>query len=196
MSRPDSAPSVHEHTSELPTHETREEPIPEAGLLGRAIDRLGFIFAVGIVAAAVFLLMEVFLRYALNAPTIWAHETATFLCGLAFLYGGLFCVSRDRHIRVVLIYDALPARARKALDIFTSLASMIASGFFAYAAWLMLSKAVWSPMGDLRLERSGSAWNPPLPAYLKIFLFVLMLVMCAQFAVIVVKQLKKPAKDI
>ncbi|WP_353476074.1 TRAP transporter small permease (plasmid) [Salipiger sp. H15] len=195
MSRPQTPEAQHELAAELPTHETREAPIPEAGLLGHWIDRLGYLFAAGIVAAALFLLMEVFLRYVLNAPTIWAHETATFLCGLAFLYGGLFCVSRDRHIRVVMIYDALPARGRKALDLFISLASMIASGFFAYAAWLMLTKAVWSPAGDLRLERSGSAWNPPLPAYLKIFLFVLMLVMCAQFAVILARQLRKPGKD-
>ena len=35
---------------------------PEAGLMGRLVDRVAFLFAAGIVAAATILLMEVFLR--------------------------------------------------------------------------------------------------------------------------------------
>lgn len=73
---------------------------PEAGLLGRLVDRFGYVFAVGIVVAAAILLVEVFLRYIFNRPTIWAHETTTFLCGIAFIYGGLYCASRNSHIRV------------------------------------------------------------------------------------------------
>ena len=90
--------------------------LPEAGLLGRLVDRGGYVFAVGIVAAAVILLMEVFLRYVFNRPTIWAHETTTFLCGIAFVYGGLYCASRNSHIRVVLIYDHLSPYWRRVMD--------------------------------------------------------------------------------
>lgn len=166
----------------LPSEDILELP-PAAGRIGRGIERLGFLFAAGIVIAALMLLMEVFLRYVLNAPTIWAHETATFLCALAFLYGGLLCASRDSHIRVVLLYDALPERARQGVSIFISLISAVASGFFAYAAWLMVTKSVWAPSGAVRFERSGSAWNPAIPAWTKIFLFVIMIVMTLQFAI-------------
>lgn len=167
-------------------------PVPaEAGRLGRLIHAGSYVFAGGIVIAAVMLLMEVFLRYVLNRPTIWAHETSTFLCALAFLYGGLFCVSRDSHIRVVLIYDALSPRFRRIFDVVISIASTIACAFFAYAAWLMASKAIWTPAGDMRVERSGSAWNPPLPALLKIALFVMLVVMCIQFGIFVINYLKK-----
>lgn len=164
---------------------------PEAGLFGQLVNRAGYLFAAGIVISAGVLLMEVILRYALNRPTIWAHETSTFLCALAFLYGGLFCVSRDSHIRVVLIYDALSPRFRRIFDVVISIASTIACAFFAYAAWLMASKAIWTPAGDMRVERSGSAWNPPLPALLKIALFVMLVVMCIQFGIFVINYLKK-----
>lgn len=86
--------------------------VPEAGALGRLIDKVGYVFAIGIVLAALILLLEVFLRYVLNSPTIWAHETTVFLCGAAFVFGGLYCTARNTHIRVVLLYDHFsPARA-------------------------------------------------------------------------------------
>jgi len=95
--------------------------VAEAGLLGRAIDKVAYWFAVGIVAAAVILLLEVFLRYVMGSPTLWAHETTIFLCSMAFVFGGLYCTGRNKHIRVVLIYDHLPPRLRRAADVLISL---------------------------------------------------------------------------
>lgn len=159
---------------------------PEAGLMGRLVDRCGYIFAAGIVLSAAVLLMEVVLRYAVNSPTIWAHETTVFLCGLAFVFGGLYCTSRNSHIRVVLLYDILPAKVRRVFDILISITCAIASGFFAYAAWHMVTRAVWTPAGDIRLETTGSAWSPPTPALIKIFIFVVMVLLIAQFLIFAV----------
>jgi len=161
-------------------------PIDEAGLLGRWVDRGGLLFAAGIVLSMVILLNEVVLRYLFNAPTIWAHETTIFLCGAAFLYGGLYCTARDRHIRVVLIYDALPDRARRMLDVVISLICMVASGFFAFAAWLMVQKAAFRPDGSFRLERSGSAWDPVYPGLIKVFLLIVLGIMTVQFLILAV----------
>ncbi|SES33920.1 TRAP-type C4-dicarboxylate transport system, small permease component [Tranquillimonas rosea] len=163
---------------------SKSRALPEAGRLGRIVDKGGWLFAAGIVVAAIILLIEVFLRYVFNSPTSWAHETTTFLCGIAFLYGGLFCAARNTHVRVVLIYDALPARLRRIFDVVISAASAVAALFFAYAAWLMVQKAVYAPSGDIRLERSGSAWNPPYPAFTKIFLLAMLILLTAQFIVL------------
>ena len=164
---------------------------PEAGLLGRIVDRAGYAFAVGIVLAAIILLMEVFLRYVFNRPTIWAHETTTFLCGIAFIYGGLFCASRNSHIRVVLIYDHVSPYWRRVLDIIISGASCVATLFFVYAGWLMVERAMYTPGGDFRLERSGSAWNPPTPALLKIFLLIILALLALQYLIFIVNHLKR-----
>lgn len=161
-------------------------PIPEAGILGRIIDRGGWIFAAGIFIAMLILIQEIVLRYVFNNPTAWAHETTVFLCGAAFVYGGLFCAARDEHIRVVLIYDAIPDRARRVLDIVISLVCALAAGFFAYAAILMVQKAAFRPDGSIRLESSGSAWDPVYPGVLKIFLMVVLFVMTAQFVILAV----------
>lgn len=158
--------------------------IPEAGRLGRWIDRGGLLFAAGIVISMLVLIQEVVLRYVFNAPTIWAHETTVFLCGCAFVYGGLYCASHDRHIRVVLIYDWLPAGVRRGLDVAISVICALASGMFCWAAWIMVSRAAFSPDGSVRLESSGSAWDPAFPALIKIFLMVVMGLMAIQFVVL------------
>nr|WP_245727011.1 TRAP transporter small permease [Paracoccus isoporae] len=159
--------------------------------MGRIVDRVGYVFAAGIVVAAAVLLMEVFLRYLLNRPTIWAHETTVFLCGLAFTFGGLYCTSRNSHIRVVLLYDVISPGLRRIFDIVISLASAIAAGFFAYAAWHMVTRSVWAPSGEIRLETTGSAWSPPTPALIKIFVFVVMLLLVVQFLILAVNYARR-----
>jgi TRAP-type C4-dicarboxylate transport system permease small subunit len=159
-------------------------PTPAAGLLGRVVNRGGIVFALAILASAGILGLEVVLRYVFNAPTTWAHETVIFLNACAFVFGGLYVVARDAHIRVVLIYDQLPARIRRIFDVAISVACLIATTFFAWAAWQSLVRAVWTPTGEFRLESSGSAWDPPTPGLLKIFLFAILIVMAVQFAVL------------
>src|SRR5690606_26066905 len=124
------------------TSEGTGAAVPEAGLMGRVVNRAGYIFAAGIVIAALILLMEGFLRYVFNRPTIWAHEMTVFLCAIAFVFGGLYCTCRNSHIRVVLIYDHLSPRIRRVADVVISLTCAVASGFFAYAAWQMVKRAV------------------------------------------------------
>jgi C4-dicarboxylate transporter DctQ subunit len=175
-------------------HRREPEAVPEAGLLGRAVNAGGYVFAAAIVLSAIILLSEVFLRYVLNAPTIWAHETTTFLCGVSFLYGGLFCAARDSHIRVVLIYDHLSPKLRRIFDIGIALACSIATGFFTYAAWVMAMKAAWAPTGEFRLERSGSAWNPPTPALVKWFLLAMLVLLTLQFLILAINHARRGGK--
>ena len=158
--------------------------IEQAGWLGRWIDRLGIVFAVGIVLSMLILINEVILRYVFNAPTIWAHETTIFLCGVAFVYGGLYCTARNRHIRVVLIYDAIPPRIRRIFDIVISIICAAASAMFAWAAYTMVLRAAFRPDGSFRLERTGSAWDPVYPGSIKVFLLVVLTVMAVQFIIL------------
>ncbi|WP_428643740.1 TRAP transporter small permease subunit [Roseibium sp.] len=160
--------------------------IPEAGWLGHWIDRFGLVFAIGIVLSMLILINEVVLRYVFNAPTIWAHETTIFLCGMAFVYGGLYCTARNRHIRVVLIYDSLPKQLLRVFNILISIICALASIIFAWASWLMVQRAAFRPDGSFRLERSGSAWDPVYPGLIKIFLFCVLAMMAVQFLVLAV----------
>ncbi|MBO0347419.1 TRAP transporter small permease subunit [Roseibium sp. CAU 1637] len=169
-----------------------QEHLPQAGWLGWVITRIARLFAIGIIVAMVVLVIEIFLRYVFNSPTIWAHETTTFLSAVTFIFGGLFCVARNSHIRVVLLYDIVGPRTRRVLDVLISIACLLASLFFAWAAWLMVKKAMFRPDGSFFLETSGSAWNSPSPALLKIFLLVVMVAMSVQFLILTFNYMRGP----
>ncbi|WP_108662535.1 TRAP transporter small permease subunit [Acuticoccus kandeliae] len=168
------------------TSEGTGTTIPEAGIMGRIVENCGYLFAAGIVIAAGILLTEVFLRYVLNSPTIWAHETTVFLCGISFIFGGLYCTCRNSHIRVVILYDHYPPALRRVMDVIISLVSAVASLFFAYAAWHMVQRAIFAPSGEIRLETTGSAWSPPTPALIKVFILVVMVLLAIQFLILAV----------
>ncbi|MBR9764422.1 MAG: TRAP transporter small permease [Rhodobacteraceae bacterium] len=164
--------------------------LPEAGRLGWLVDRVSVVFAAGIILAMAILVMEVVMRYFFGAPTTWAHETSTTLSAITFVFGGLLCVARNSHIRVVLLYDLVRGRAMQLLNALISLACMGSTGFFAWAAWKMVKKATIRPSGDFYLESSGSAWNSPAPAVIKIFLLLVLIVMSCQFMVLAFNYLR------
>ncbi|MFW5680892.1 MAG: TRAP transporter small permease subunit [Pseudomonadota bacterium] len=157
---------------------------PESGLLGRTIHRLGPLFAAGFVVAMAILIMEIVLRYVFDSPTLWAHEATIFLCAVNFVFGGLYCAAKDRHIRVVLIYDFVPKRVRRVLDVVISLTCAASAGLFAWASVVMVQRAFFRPDGSFRMEGTGSAWDPPTPALVKGFLFAVLIVLCVQFLIL------------
>lgn len=162
----------------------------ESGFYGKMVDKVGTVFAIGFLASMSVLIIEIIMRHVFDSPTLWAHETTTFLCGIGFVFGGLFCASRNKHIRVVILYDIAGPKMRRALDIAISVICAVASGFFAWAAWLMVGRAAFAPDGSIRLETSGSAWNPPFPSLLKIFLLIVMVALTIQFVILAINYMR------
>ncbi|WP_319532301.1 TRAP transporter small permease [uncultured Cohaesibacter sp.] len=172
-------------------HKKPPEASPESGLLGRIINQIGGVFSVAILASAGILFLEVLLRYVFNSPTSWAHETVVFLNACAFIFGGLYVAAHNKHIRVVLLYGMIPEGPRRYLDAAISFVCMISTGFFAWASWSSVQRAIWTPQGEFHLETSGSAWNPPFPGALKVFLFLIMIALTVQFLIIAIKFARK-----
>ena len=170
---------------ELP-HTTLAPVPPASGRYGRAVAWLGTVFALLFLAVTAIILYEIVMRYAFARPTIWVHETTTFLCGIGFIFGGLYAVSTDKHIRVVLLYDRVRGKARRTLDVALSAIGLVTMLFFAFAAWTTAEKAWFTPTGDFRLESTGSIFNAPYPALVKGFLLVTIIAIAVQFVVLMV----------
>ncbi len=184
--------------SETPQHlplpepeEVQEQPLVVSGLLGRLITKTSNVFALGFLLSMATLIYEIVMRHVFNSPTLWAHETTTFICAIGFVFGGLFCAARDKHIRVVILYDIVGPKMRKTLDVFISVVCMISSGFFAWAAWLMVERAAFTPTGDIHLETTGSAFNAPYPGVLQVFLLLTLIVLTVQFLVQAINYARK-----
>lgn len=168
---------------------------PFSGFFGRVVNSLGIVFAMGILGSALILIIEIVMRHVLNKPTIWAHETVIFINGCAFVFGGLFVAARDAHIRVVLLYDHFPSGFKRYMNVIISILCLAASAMFAWASWLMVKKAAWRPGEGFHLETSGSAWDPVFPGMLKIFVFVVMILLSIQFLIFTVNYLFNKEHD-
>lgn len=148
--------------------------------------KLSFIF-LPIVAISFY---EVFVRYAFNSPTIWVHETAAFLGGALFVFGGSYALATDKHVRVVLIYDNVKPKTRIYLNIFHHIMGLIFSAMMVWAGYLMVKDSWFAPWGEFRLETSATAWNPPFPAYLKAIIFITMIILTIQFMLKLIAEIR------
>jgi len=150
----------------------------------------GRIVSLLFLVSGIIIVLEIFLRYVFDSPTTWVHETTVFVCSLCFAYGGSYCLARDKHIRIVLIYDSVSPVWRRRLDICISITGIIFGLMLSWASWTLAEKALFAPWGDFRMETSGSAWNPPFPALSKTFLFIIFIVLTLQFILHLVHYLK------
>jgi len=137
---------------------------------------------------------EIVMRYLFNSPTKWVHESATFIGGFLFVYGGIYVLARDSHVRVVLIYDNVGETVKKYLNIFHQLMGMAFSGLLAYGAYNMAYGSWVKPWGAIQLERTGSAWDPAFPAYLKAIIFIVFCIMFVQLFLRLIAEIKSLRK--
>lgn len=167
--------------------------------LDRIVAGSNRIFSWAIFAAFVISVIEIFARYLLNSPTFWAHETTTFLIAAIFLLGGPIALARDRHIRVRIIYDAVSPQKRRWLDILNSSIALVFFAGLAYASWIMTSRSIFTPTGQIRLEGTGTAWNPPTPALLKMLVLFCVVLMFVQTLLHLVSAIRRrpmsPGRD-
>ena len=110
------------------------------------------------IAAIVMLIIgyEVVARYVFNAPTIWATETMTYLCGAYYIMGGAYTLHLKGHVNVDAIYGIFSPRQRAILDVVTF------PFFFIFAAALLWTSAdfSWSSLG--LKETTGTVANIPI----------------------------------
>jgi TRAP-type mannitol/chloroaromatic compound transport system permease small subunit len=60
---------------------------------------------------------EVFVRYVLNAPTVWAFDMSVQMYGALFMMAGAYALSQDAHVRGDVIYRLLSRRTQAGVDL-------------------------------------------------------------------------------
>lgn len=101
---------------------------------------------------------EVFARYVLGTPTIWAFELGYILMGLHFLLGGAITLQRQQHVRIDLIYARLSPKRQALIDLTFYVALVL-------PALVMICLRFGDHMFGAYIsgETTGqSAWNPPI----------------------------------
>ncbi len=59
---------------------------------------------------------EVFVRYVLNAPTVWAFDMSVQMYGALFMMCGAYALSQDAHVRGDVLYRLLRKKTQAKID--------------------------------------------------------------------------------
>jgi TRAP-type C4-dicarboxylate transport system permease small subunit len=102
--------------------------------------------ATGVIKAGDFLASYVFLvlmvglmaidpimRYIFGSPFYWSNEVTTFLMMLVVFNGLGVALAKDKHIRVMLVFNRLPAKIQNLLWVGISFAGLFYVAFMGYA---------------------------------------------------------------
>lgn len=144
----------------------------------RPIDKMavfiGRITMMLIVVLLTVMLYEVFVRYVLEAPTLWANELSLWLAGYVFLGAGLYAMQQRSHIRIFLLYDICPRWLQRVFDCISTLLIVVFAGALVYGGYGEALDKMW------RWETFGTAFDPPIPATIKPTVLVIVSLVAVQ----------------
>lgn len=134
-----------------------------------------------VLVVAMISVYEVFMRYVVDLPTKWVHETSTFLIAVVFLVGGARALARNQHVQINLLQYLLPKRHRRKLRIVNGIILILVCMALTYVSSLTAWQSTHARQGaEIFFERTGTFWDPPFPAWIKITLFVTCCLMTIQ----------------
>jgi TRAP-type mannitol/chloroaromatic compound transport system permease small subunit len=141
----------------------------------RPLDRLavfiGRVTMMLITLLTMVMLYEVALRYVFEAPTLWANELSLWIAGFVFLTAGLYAMQQRSHIRIFLLYDMTPRWMQRLFDCISTLLIVVFAAALIYGGY----GEAFQKFG--RWETFGTAFDPPIPATLKVsVLFIVTMV--------------------
>lgn len=167
----------------------------DRALLFRYIDGLnelvGRIVSVVAVIFAAIIIYDVFMRYALNAPTRWAFDVTKQLYGFYFVLLGGYALRHQAHVRVDLITATLKPMARRVVE---ALGYLI---FFFPFAWVFMTRSYEFGMRSYAQGETtyGSVQLPvyPLKLAMAVAAGLLMLQGISEFLKIVLDRQETPS---
>ena len=149
-------------------HDRTSDKGPALDSFIRNIERItgsvGILAAFALVPLVLATCYEVFARYAMNAPTIWAYEVGYILTGSHFLLGMAYTLKCGEHIRIDIFSGGFSARTRALIDLVGYSITLPLMIWLTYALFQHLAT------GYLRDEHSGqSAMNLPVWPFRVVF---------------------------
>ncbi|MCX7143072.1 MAG: TRAP transporter small permease subunit [Proteobacteria bacterium] len=150
----------------------------------RSIERItgsvGIIASLALVPLVLATCYEVFARYLMGAPTIWAYEIGYMLTGSHFLLAMAFTLQAGEHIRIDIFSGKFAPRTRAVIDLLGYCVTLPLMLWLTYALFQHLAT------GYLRNEHSGqSAMNLPVWPFRIVFLIAFTLLALQIFAEVI-----------
>lgn len=128
----------------------------------RAIDRFteltGYVFVIPIVPLVLANVVEVFARYVLRSPTIWALDVTTMSYASLFMLGAALALLKGAHVRTDILWERFSDRKKGMVD--TLAFALFFLPTMAVLFFISIDDFLYAVSID---ERSSSgAWTPIL----------------------------------
>ncbi|MFZ0854750.1 MAG: TRAP transporter small permease subunit [Hyphomicrobiaceae bacterium] len=144
----------------------------------RAIDKFtewtGYLYVLFIIPLIFANVVEVFARYALGDPTIWALDVTTMSYAALFMLGSALALLKGAHVRTDMLWEAFSDRTKGMIDTLAFLLFFLPT--MAVLFFISIDDFLYSLSID---ERSSSgAWTPvlwPLRGVIPLTAFMLFL---------------------
>jgi TRAP-type mannitol/chloroaromatic compound transport system permease small subunit len=116
----------------------------------------GLVFQYLILGIIGVVVCEVFMRFVLHSPTVWAERMTEMFFGTHLVMGGCYVLMTNRHIRVDVLRDRLNPKTGAIVDVATSVLFFMFAGFLVWygARFAWQSISIW--------EIDFGPFNPPL----------------------------------
>jgi TRAP-type mannitol/chloroaromatic compound transport system permease small subunit len=102
------------------------------------------------------IIYETFVRYLFNSPTVWVHETSSYIFGVSLMLGGGYTFLRRGHVNVDIVHNRFSPRGKAILDIMSSIL------LFSFASVLIWKGADFAWNSLRSFETSSTVWAPPI----------------------------------
>ena len=119
---------------------------------------VGKAFAWLIVALMLMVVIEVFKRYPLNAPTAWIFDASNMMYGTLFMMGGAYTLSQGGHVRGDFFYGSAKPRTQASLD-------LVLYVIFFFPGVIALTYAGYTYAADSWAIHEQTFNADPLPLY-------------------------------
>ncbi len=145
----------------------------------RSIDRIalfvGRITMILIISMTGIMLYEVFLRYVFEAPTLWANELTLWIAGFVFLLSGFYAMQQRCHIRIFLLYEAVPRWLQHVFDIISVFLIWVFAFFVIFGSFKQVFVTKF-----YKWEMFGTAFDPPIPATIQPMILIIVALIAIQ----------------
>jgi len=144
-----------------------------------SVDRIalfvGRLTMILIISMTLIMLYEVFLRYAIEAPTLWANELTLWIAGYVFLCSGFYAMQQRCHIRIFLLYDMSPRWMQHVFDTVSVLLLCVFAFFMVFGSFkqVFVNKLY-------KWEMFGTAFDPPIPATIQPMILIIVTLIAVQ----------------
>ncbi|MDH5355888.1 MAG: TRAP transporter small permease subunit [Gammaproteobacteria bacterium] len=101
---------------------------------------------------------EVFVRYVLDSPTVWAFDMSVQMYGSLFMMAGAYALSQDAHVRGDVVYRLMPIKVQASIDLLLyiiflapgAIALMYYGYWFASDSWFY-KEVSWSSPSRIQI---------------------------------------------